>query len=97
VNIKFINIPSNLLFDTNVSSFAKLLYGELYVLSYKKGVCEVSNHFLANANSCSTRKIIRALNNLKECGYISIIEYPTRKIYIGMTELSPDLWQKCQP
>lgn len=91
MNIKYINITSNLLFDSNVSSFAKLLYGELYVLSYKKGVCEVSNQFLANSNKCSTRKIIRALNNLKECGYISVIDSPSRKIYIGMTEMSPKL------
>ena len=66
MNIKYINIPSSLLFDQNISSFAKLLYGELCVLSYKNGICKVSNGFLADANHCSTRKIIRALNSLKE-------------------------------
>ncbi len=88
MNIKYINIPSSLLFDQNISSFAKLLYGELCVLSYKNGVCEVSNGFLANANHCSTRKIIRALNCLKENEYISVEDYPTRKIYTDMTKVS---------
>ncbi len=82
MNIKFINIPSNLLFDANVSSFAKLLYGELYVLSYKKGVCEVSNSFLAKANKCSLSKIIRALKNLKDYNYIIIEESISRKIKV---------------
>lgn len=88
MNIKYINIPSNLLFDKNVSSFAKLLYGELCVLSYKNGLCKVSNGFLTDANNCSTRKIIRALNSLKENGYISVEEYPSRKIYVDMTKVS---------
>ena len=87
MNIKYINIPSSLLFDQNISSFAKLLYGELCVLSYKNGICKVSNGFLADANHCSTRKIIRALNSLKENGYISVEEYPKRKIYVDMTKV----------
>ena len=82
MNIKFINIPQQLLFDTNVSSFAKLLYGELYVLGYKNGVCNVSNSFLAKANNCSISKIIRALKDLKENNYIIVMDSSFRKIRV---------------
>lgn len=82
MNIKYINIPSNLLFDKNISSFAKLLYGELYVLSFKKGVCEATNNFLAEANNCSVSKIIRALKQLKDYDYIIVDESNFRKIRV---------------
>lgn len=82
MNIKYINIPSNLLFDIKVSSFAKLLYGELCVLSYKNGVCKVSNEFLAKINNCSIGTIKRALRDLKDNRYINISNSPQRKIVV---------------
>lgn len=84
MNIKYINIPSVILFDSHIPALAKLLYGELKVLSYKNDVCEVSNRFLAKHNNCSPKTITRMLKVLKERNYIEIIdECISRKIKVN--------------
>ena len=82
MNVKYINIPSNVLFDYRLSAFEKILYGELIVLSYKKGYCDCSNSFLAKSNNCSERNVTRSLSNLNNYGYITIENHSKRKISI---------------
>ena len=72
LNIKYINIPSNLLFDSNVPALAKIIYGQIKVLSYKTGVCEMTNKVFAENNYCSTKTVSRMLKILKENNYIKI-------------------------
>lgn len=82
MNIKYIIIPSNILFDFSIPLLSKILYGQIKVLSYKSGFCEVTNNFLAKNNNCSKRTIIRMLNILKEKNYIEIIDGGRRKLRV---------------
>lgn len=82
MNIKYINIPSKLVFDSNIPALAKIIYGQLKVLSYKNGVCEISNNSLSKWNNCSERTITRIIKNLKDNGYIEIEDNGSRKIRI---------------
>ena len=82
MNIKYINIPSKLVFDPNIPALAKIIYGQLKVLSYKNGVCEISNNSLSKWNNCSERTITRIIKILKDNGYIEIDDNGSRKIRI---------------
>lgn len=82
MNIKYINIPSKLVFDSNIPALAKIIYGQLKVLSYKNGVCEISNNSLSKWNNCSERTITRTIKILKDNGYIEIDDNGSRKIRI---------------
>ena len=82
MNIKYINIPSKLVFDSNIPALAKIIYGQLKVLSYKNGVCEISNNSLSKWNNCSERTITRIIKILKDNGYIEIDDNGSRKIRI---------------
>ena len=79
-NIKYINIPNNILFDTNIPPLAKIIYGEIKLLSYQTGICNVSNQGLAELNNCSTRTISRMIKILKDNKYINSNDEFLRKI-----------------
>ncbi|MCG8474185.1 MAG: helix-turn-helix domain-containing protein [Cytophagales bacterium] len=76
--------------DRALSDKAKLLYGDLYSLSQKKGYCFASNQYLANQYGSSTRTITRALQELKKNNYIHIVslsqtgktDLRVRRIYV---------------
>ena len=82
LNIKYINIPSVLVFDKNIPALAKIIYGQIQVLSHKFGVCKVTNSYFAECNNCSQRTIGRMLKILYENGYIKIDDGVYRKITI---------------
>ena len=82
LNIKYINIPSVLVFDKNIPALAKIIYGQIQVLSHKLGVCKVTNSYFAECNNCSQRTIGRMLKILYENGYIKIDDGVYRKITI---------------
>ncbi len=82
LNIKYINIPSALVFDKNIPALAKIIYGQIQVLSHKSGVCKVTNSYFAECNNCSQRTIGRMLKILYENGYIRIEDRVYRKITI---------------
>lgn len=84
LNIKYINIPSELVFDANIPSLAKIIYGQIKVLSYKSGVCEASNRFFAKCNGCSPRTVTRMIKILKENKYIEISKTGYRKITVPL-------------
>lgn len=82
MNIKYINIPSKIVFDSNIPALAKIIYGQIIVLCHKKGYCEASNGFFAKHNSCSNCTIVRMIRILKENNYIKIDYSGRRKIFI---------------
>ena len=83
MNIKYINIPSKILFDYEIPALAKIIYGQIIILCHKKGYCEVSNIFFSKHNNCSICTIGRMLKILKENKYIKIDYLEKRKIYIA--------------
>lgn len=84
LNIKYINIPSDLLFEKNIPALAKILYGQIKVLSYKDGICRVTNKVLADNNHCSTKTISRMIKILDDYKYIRIVDKRCyRKIMIN--------------
>lgn len=82
LNIKYINIPSELVFDKNIPALAKIIYGQIKVLSHKNGVCKVTNNYFAECNNCSQRTIGRMLKILYKNNYILIEDGVHRKITI---------------
>ncbi len=82
MNIKYINIPSKLVFDTNVPALAKIIYGQIVVLAHFKGYCDVTNMYFVKINKCSRSTISRMIRILKENNYIKIEYVGSRKIYI---------------
>lgn len=66
----YIVIPESVLTDNTLSFFARILYGEIAVLSQKTGECWANNTYFANKYSKSVRAVINALNELKTRAYI---------------------------
>ena len=84
LNIKYINIPSVLVFDKKIPALAKILYGQIKILSHKNGSCKATNNYFANCNNCSPRTIGRMLKSLVKNEYIDIEEGRVRKITLTL-------------
>ncbi|NMW84718.1 helix-turn-helix domain-containing protein [Peptoniphilus sp. AGMB00490] len=80
----YINIPSQIIENKNLSSSSKLLYGELIRLSTKEGYCFASNKYLGELVNKKERTIQKLLKELKESNLIKIYieNINQRKIYI---------------
>lgn len=65
-------IPSEVRYDKDLSSTAKLLYAEITSLCSKSGECWATNEYFSNLYSTSERTISRLLKMLKDKNYISI-------------------------
>lgn len=63
-------IPKKVLFDPNLTAGAKLLYGNLVVISEGVGTCTATNTFLAHIFKVSYPTISKWITNLTENGYI---------------------------
>lgn len=68
----FAIIPASVRYDSNLSSLAKLFYAEITSLSNAKGFCWANNEYFMNCFEISERTCNRVINQLKDCGYISI-------------------------
>ena len=79
---KYINIPRNLVCDKNIPASAKILYGQIKILSYKTGKCLATNSFLADMNDCSNRTITELIRILKVNNYIRVENTARREISI---------------
>ena len=79
---KYSKIPLSIKNNKNLSSNAKLLYGDIQLLCYKNGYCFASNKHLGDILSVTERTITRLLSELEKNNYIKI-EYSRnkRKIY----------------
>lgn len=80
----YTKIPVDVKSNKNLNSNAKLLYGDISLLSHKKGYCYASNKVLSNMLGVSKRTITRYLKQLEELGFIIIKleKNNQRKIYL---------------
>lgn len=65
-------IPANVRYDDNLKPMEKLLYGEISALSNKEGISWASNNYFAKLYKLTPQAISKYINNLKECGYITV-------------------------
>lgn len=89
-------IPATVRYDNNLSSGAKLLYGDLGALTNLEGKCWASNKTLAKWFGITERTVQNYLKELKDCGhiYIEILrdseanKITKREIYITHTKIN---------
>lgn len=63
-------IPADVRYDDEISSTAKLMYGEIAALTNKEGYCYASNAYFCNLYQMSDRSITRIISSLEKRGYI---------------------------
>lgn len=69
---QFALIPARVLYDDQLPATAKLLYGEIYRLSYANGYCYASNGDFVQILRCSEATVTRLVGALKERGHIRV-------------------------
>ena len=81
---KYSKIPLFIKNNKNISSNAKLLYGDIQLLCHSKGYCFATNKFLGNNLGVTDRTITRLLGELVKDNLITI-EYGcnSRKIFLS--------------
>lgn len=63
-------IPNSVFYDDELTDKQKLIFAEIYQLAQKNGYCYASNSYLSRKMKVDRTTIIRAINRLKELGYI---------------------------
>lgn len=92
----YIVIPATVIYDTNLSANAKIMYGLISGLTNEKGYCWASNKYFAEKIGVSKTAVSLWIKNLKDAGYITVeFEYrdeskevEMRKIWIVKNELA---------
>lgn len=69
-------IPANVRYAKDLSSSAKLLYGEISALANKSGYCWATNQYFANLYEVDTRTVRRWIRQLDEGGFIRVVFKP---------------------
>lgn len=65
-------IPASVRYDKRLKANEKLLYGEITALTNKTGECWATNKYFAELYDVTAKSISGWVNNLKECGYITV-------------------------
>lgn len=68
----FAILTSDVRYDKNLSSSAKLLYAEITALSNKEGFCWASNGYFSELYDVNNSTVSLWIKNLAECGYIHL-------------------------
>ena len=68
----FIQIPSEVLFETKLSAGAKLFYGEVLFLTYIYGFCSQKNAYFAANHRVSLRTVENWIKELKALNLIKV-------------------------
>nr|WP_325300363.1 helix-turn-helix domain-containing protein [uncultured Dysosmobacter sp.] len=81
-------IPAMVLYDTELTDKAKLVYAEIARLLGSDGYCWARDQYLADVCSCSVKTVSRAIHDLAAAGYIQVELGANKKgaerhIYIG--------------
>lgn len=66
--------PATIRYNSKISEFARLLYGEIWALSDKHGYCFSSNPYFARVYEVSESKVSRALAELTTSGYVEAVD-----------------------
>lgn len=76
-------IPATVRYDPELSSTAKLLYGEITALATKEGYCYASNQYFAELYGSTDRTIRATIAQLAQRGYLKVVtEENQRHIYV---------------
>lgn len=95
---QFALIPAKVLYDDNLPATAKLLYGEIYRLSYANGYCYATNKDFERLLKRSSSTVSDLLKSLADGGYIRVKQIRRngdtgdiiqRRIFCGQT-LAPE-------
>lgn len=70
---KFVQIPIDIIIDETIPPLARLLYGEILVLSNKDGYCFATNQYLGQINKVDSRTIRRLIHTLEDKNYIKVV------------------------
>lgn len=73
-------VPAAVLLNDTITDKAKILYSEISALCNKKGCCWATNDYFEKLYECSKITVIRAINALKENGYIKVIRKNRQRI-----------------
>ena len=73
-------VPAAGLLNDTITDKAKILYSEISALCNKKGCCWATNDYFEKLYECSKITVIRAINALKENGYIKVIRKNRQRI-----------------
>ena len=68
----FAIIPASIRYDQELSSNAKLLYGEITALCNERGFCWATNEYFANLYGVSKKSITRWIASLVDRGYLEL-------------------------
>ena len=83
-NFKFVQVPTIVLFDEDISSTSKLLMGFITTLTMQEGFCYASNKYFSTHMKVSKRTITSCITSLRRKNYIRIESEPNiRKIYLA--------------
>ena len=83
-NLKYVQVPTIVLLDEDISSTSKLLMGLITTLSMKDGYCYASNRYLSNLLKVSKRTISSSITTLRRNNYLKVDnEDSARKIYLA--------------
>ena len=83
-------LPSEVRYDTRISSTAKVLYAEITALTKAHGYCYADNDYFCRLFGLSERTIIRLIQLLADTGFIAVTGEQTtsRRIYSGVNPLA---------
>ena len=73
-------VPAAVLLNDTITDKAKILYSEISALCNKKGCCWATNDYFEKLYECSKITVLRAINALKENGYIKVIRKNRQRI-----------------
>lgn len=69
---KFIQIPFELICDSNLKPIDLIIYGQILSLTNQTGYCYANNKYFMNQNRISRSAVNRSLCRLKANGYIQM-------------------------
>ena len=79
---KYIIVPAEVRYDTQLAAGAKLLFGDLAVLAKNKGHVFATYGYFAETIGCTEITISNWISQLKKSGHITIKYDPYRQIYV---------------